>query len=154
MPDPSMNTARFVGHQLADVNALPSSLAEVQSRAELVSDVDAPLDWHADGRLHAICPILERRLADVANAFERVGITLRLWAGCMDAAKAIALETRDGPTTPEMRSEAFFQIDRIADTDPIYAAGVEAAPALKRLRQQEFLLEGAPSDSAVRRHES
>jgi hypothetical protein len=81
---------------------------------------------------------------------ERASIALRLWAGCLDAAKTIALETRDGPNSPELRAAAFAQIDSVAETDPIYGAGVEAAPAFKVLRRQSYSFDGVPAGSRVR----
>jgi len=150
MPDPTMATALFVGQQLSGVVALPGSLAEPGQRAHLVHEVDPPLDWQTPGRIRAIGPALERLLPDVSDAMERASIALRLWAGCLAAAKTIALETRDGPNSPELRTAAFAQIDGIAEADPIYGAGVEAAPAFKVLRGQSYSFDGVPSGSRVR----
>ena len=36
-------------------------------------------------------------------------IILRLWSGCLDAAKSIAVQTLDGLTSPEIRKEHFFR---------------------------------------------
>ena len=68
------------------------------------------------------------------------------------AAKMIALDTRDGPNTPNMRIETFQHLDRIADQDHIYRAGVESAPLFKKERQQCFSFNGIPLTSPVRRY--
>ena len=69
-------------------------------------------------------------MPDVTDPVVRLNICLRLWAGCLSAAKTIALETRSGLNTPELRKEIFTtKVDVLASNDPIYRAGVEAAPA-------------------------
>jgi hypothetical protein len=37
----------------------------------------------------------------------------RLWSGCLSSTKIIALETRNGPNTPEMRAKRFQELDVI-----------------------------------------
>ncbi|HEX5904706.1 MAG TPA: hypothetical protein VFY50_01520 [Candidatus Nitrosocosmicus sp.] len=44
------------------------------------------------------------------------------------------------------------KIDIISKTDPIYRAGVEAAPAFKRLRNQPYSFEGVLETSPVKKH--
>jgi hypothetical protein len=65
----------------------------------------------------------------VADPIDRVIIALRLWAGCRWAAKTVAEGTLSGANTPTTRADAFAQIDDYARNDPVFAAGVEAAPA-------------------------
>jgi hypothetical protein len=77
---------------------------------------------------------------------------LRLWAGCLSAAKTIATETRDGPNTPEARAAAFAVIDSLSREDEVYAAGVEAAPTFKALHEQDYFFGGVPRTSRVRRY--
>jgi hypothetical protein len=91
-------------------------------------------------------------MPDVPGALDRVNVALRLWSGCLSAAKTIALETRSGPNTPAMRANAFASLDALAHGDPIFAAGMEAAPAFKKLRDQPYSLDGVPKDSPVRRY--
>lgn len=79
----------------------------------------------------------------------RKNILLRLWAGCMDAAKNIALETMDGTNSPVTRKEGFFLIDLFAKLDPIYRSGIEAAPSFKKLQRQHYSFAGVSSGSAV-----
>jgi len=100
---------------------------------------------------------LSERLAayipDVPEAITRVNIGLRLWSGCLSAAKTIAPETKSGPNTQDGRHQIFTEIiDPIAENDPIYAAGVEAAPAFKVLRSEPYFLDGVPGGSRVRRY--
>ena len=37
-------------------------------------------------------------------ALDQIAISLRLWTGCMEAAKTIALDTRSGPNSAEGRA--------------------------------------------------
>jgi hypothetical protein len=91
----------------------------------------------------------------------RKNILLRLWAGCIDAAKAIRFTfvsgIKDGivieaPITIEYRQSLFTLIDLLSKTDLIYKAGVEAAPAYKKILQQHYSFNGVPTDSAVRNY--
>jgi hypothetical protein len=68
------------------------------------------------------------------------------------AAKTIALDTRDGQNTPNMRTEILQDLNRKADQDPIYRAGVESAPLFKKKLQQCFSFNGIPLTSPVRRN--
>ena len=72
--------------------------------------------------------------------------------GACSAAKTIALDTRDGPNTPNIRTEIFQALDRIADQDPIYRAGVESAALFKKKREQCSSFNGVPLTSPVRRN--
>jgi hypothetical protein len=69
----------------------------------------------------------------------------------LDAAKSVATETLDCTTSPETRKEHFIQIDVFARWDSIYRAGVETAPALKKIREQYYSFDGVLDDSPVRR---
>jgi hypothetical protein len=52
--------------------------------------------------------------------------------------------------THDMRTKAFKEsINPKASSDPIYYVGVEAAPILKRLRNESIFTDGIPSDSPV-----
>jgi hypothetical protein len=86
---------------------------------------------------------------DVYNPLIRINIGLRLWAGCLDGAKTIALETRSGPNSAQARNIAASYIDQVASTDPIYEAGVEAAVAFKKRRGDPFSFDGVPSGTRI-----
>ena len=64
----------------------------------------------------------------------------------------IAVQTRDGLTSPETRKEHFFQISLFSSWDLIYRAGVESAPPLRGDRKESYKFEGVPNDSPVRRY--
>ena len=170
MADPNMALAYSFAIGLGPSPALPNSLLDVGRRAELVDRIDDVflvteaheygLDFGQLGsamtrlgaRLCAIASTTEALIPEVTNVLERLNIVLRLWAGCLDAAKTIAHETRSGPNVPQARAGIFCMIDERAAGDAVYAAGVEAAPAFKRLRQQGYSLEGVPAQSRVRRY--
>jgi hypothetical protein len=83
-----------------------------------------------------------------------VNTALRLWSGCMETAKVIALETKDGLNTAEARQQAFFQIELFSKIDLIYAAGVESAPLFKKLHKEYYSFDGVPLDSALRKYKN
>jgi hypothetical protein len=52
-----------------------------------------------------------------------------------------------------MRAKAFKEnIDPKASSDPIYYCGVEAAPILKKLRNEPIFTDGIPLESPVMTH--
>jgi hypothetical protein len=70
----------------------------------------------------------------------------------LSAAKEIALKTDNSINTPEVRKLIFSQIDTTCKRDPIYRAGVEAAPGFKRLRNQQYSSEGVSDTSPVKKY--
>jgi hypothetical protein len=82
--------------------------------------------------LNRIDDIVRSYNTHVTNEKYRKSIGLRLWSGCLSVAKVIALETRDGPNTPEMRAESFQDLDSIVDRDSIFCAGVQSVPLFKK----------------------
>jgi hypothetical protein len=91
---------------------------------------------------------------------ERKNIALRLWTGCLCAAKecrrtSVAEHNPDGTTksesqyTPEMRAESFKKIMATSREDPIYEAGIEAAPVWElienRTPDKKMYLDGIPN---------
>lgn len=138
------------------------SLQDAAQRALLVNAVNTPLVQNSllptltvpqkTARLSLIGELSSPFLKDVGETNTRTNLTLRLWSGCLWAAKTIALETLDGPNSANQRLLSFTRdIDPIAQVDPIFRAGVEAAPAFKRLQNQEISLDGVPLTSPVRK---
>jgi hypothetical protein len=143
-------------------------MADVQARAQLVIAVNrpfggkvfpadplAPLEAVAFASGGSVKAFIERSaplMPDVPDPIERLNVVLRLWSGCLSAAKEIADATLDGPNTPEGRRDRFPAIDAAARHDLIFEAGVEAAPAFKDGMGEHYSLDGVPDDSPVRRH--
>lgn len=75
-----------------------------------------------------------------------------MWSGCLLAAKSIALETMSGKVSAESRRTNFLAIDMVSAQDPVFRAGVELAPAFKKMMHQEYSLDGVPPESPVRRY--
>lgn len=71
-------------------------------------------------------------MPDLPDPIERLSGALRLWAGCLMAAKEIADATLSGPNTPESRQQRFPMIENAARNDAIFEAGIEAEPARRR----------------------
>jgi hypothetical protein len=142
---------------------LPASLNDVRRRANLVHAINEILPkgdllFLLSGeeiarRLTETANLSQPYMPDVADPLQRINISLRLWAGCLDAAKTIALGTRGGENTPAIRTETFTRrIDPIARADPVYAAGVEVAPTVKCVNwRQDYSFDGVPVSSVVRR---
>lgn len=66
----------------------------------------------------------------------RTRIALRLWSGCISAAKSLSLQTKDGPNNERYRRVAFEEIDIKCGRDSVYRRGVEIAPLFKANRKQ------------------
>lgn len=154
--DLNMNLAYHLAERLGPPPNLPPSLADVARRAKLINAVDGPPMFAMlkleDSSANSLVMSARQFVPDVQDDTLLLNVVLRLWSGCLAAAKTIAAETRSGPNTPLERSKIFSQsIDPIAQTDPIFRAGVEAAPCFKSLRNQDYSFDGVPDDSAVRR---
>lgn len=167
MGDPNMETAIRWANELGPSPTMPSSLQDVIQRTKLVYAIDTPnlakslfTDSHGNMSImeKAQCQIAIARtsrtfISEVNDDNVLVNISLRLWAGCLSAAKSIAFQTMDGQNTPENRELIFRSIiEPKSQKDPIYRAGVEAAPSFIRLRKQEYSFEGVPKNSVVRRY--
>lgn len=161
--DPNMNIAIQWANGIGPPPALPLLLENVEKRARFADAIDNSLinnsllhtltgDQKAQ-RLKDIAAISREYIPDDGDDNIRANIALRLWSGCLSAAKTIAVETKSGQNTTEMRTSIFSEmIDSKAKEDPIYCAGVEAAPSFKKLRNQDYSLEGVPENSAVRKY--
>jgi hypothetical protein len=165
MPDSNMLYAYFWACRLPQ-DSLPTSLKDVEMRAFLLDKIDflitgegntanILLEYMSEDerqiRLGKALRIANSLLSDQLSELSKKSVILRLWSGCLDAAKSIATETLDGTTSSESRKEHFFQIDIFARWDSVYYAGVETAPALKKIRKQYYSFDGVPNDSPVRR---
>jgi hypothetical protein len=159
--DTNPDTALIWANELSSPAKLPAMLDDVRKRALLVETIDAPFISNSvlatlsseekQRRIETVARLVSSFMPDVQDANARASIALRLWVGCMTAAKTIANETRAGPNTREIRTTIFAAIDSISARDPLYCAGVEAGPAFKALRLQPFSLEGVPKESPVRK---
>jgi DNA-binding MarR family transcriptional regulator len=141
---------------------LPKSLKKVRRRAALIEAIDQLLSSKPDfaglqdadkqARLESVGKRVSPFMRGVEESDSRIRIALRLWVGCVAAAKVIALKTDDRPNTPATRAEDFGPIDKLANQEQIYRSGVEAAPAYKELLLEEYSLEGVPAESPVRKY--
>lgn len=162
--DPNMATALQWANEIGPYPPLPVSLHDdVVRRAKLVNAINDPLisssllctlsEEEKNLRLKNIANLTTIYMPDVKDDMSRINIALHLWSGCLSAAKTIALETMAGPNTPEIRSLIFSKhIYPLTLEDPIFAAGVEAAPSFKKLLNQKYSFEGVPEDSVVRKY--
>ena len=139
MPDTNMTTAYSWATNLADLSHLKMTL-DINQRIQLILKINEEIgryinhDLKSGGSglfenfsdtvkeifLNRIDDIVRRYIPDEKNEKYRKSIGLRLWSGCLSAAKTIALDTRDGPNTPNLRTEIFQTLDHIADQDYIY----------------------------------
>jgi hypothetical protein len=166
MSDPNMETALRWANELGSCPTLPSSLQDVTQRSKLVYKINTPklvkslfADFHGNLSIeekaqcqNTIARLSRAYILDVTDDKVIMNISLRIWSGCLSAAKTIAFQTVDGPNTPENRESIFRQIELIAQGDPIFRAGVEAAPSFRRLLKEDYSFEGVPKNSVVRRY--
>jgi hypothetical protein len=176
-----MELARETGRRLSEAN-LPESLkgpllreANVK-RAALLQDVAGPLiarqlaqvqgqfadPYDLQPQITALArdlmsvadidEITRRHIPDVLERKDRLSIALRLWAGYMDTAKVIAGQTRYEANDATTRRRDIQLIEERAAEDPIYEAGVEAAPHFKnRVLGEPIFCDGIPKEAVVMR---
>jgi hypothetical protein len=170
MGDPSMDIAYAAANQLGPPPPLPPSLQSVDARAALIAAIDgsfietgAVLDTNGkllpnqqrvfDRRIREIAAASVSRIPDLPDEPTRLNLCLRLWAGCLYAAKEMREKDVLGNAyTPESRAASFVSIDAVAAQDPIFAAGVEAALGFKRGRGETCHVEGIPATSRALRY--
>jgi hypothetical protein len=130
MPDTNMDTAYSWANKLADLSHLKMTL-DINQRIQLILDIDGEFGCYTkydlsgsglfenfseivkDVFLNRVDDLVRRYMPDETNDKYRKSIGLRLWSGCLSAAKTIALETRDGQNTPDDRTKTFQKLDHI-----------------------------------------
>jgi hypothetical protein len=96
--------------------------------------------------------LTKRVLSDVHDKAERTNIALRLYCGYLDVAKTIAGSTRHETNDTSTRQRDIPKVEAKAVNDPIYTAGVEAAPHFKHRELGEAIFrDGIASDAIVLR---
>jgi phage anti-repressor protein len=173
--DYNMNTAYTWASHLSQVSpALPESLAEIKERAKFLDNLDKIICKHIEesqlreGNVSGqFSNFVNTRkltlLVDITNTARKwfseeisddgiQSVCLRLWAGCLCAAKLVAHSTKSGPNTSQTRASGFANVDTLATQDRTFECGVEAAPDFKRLRNEEYSLDGVPPNSSVRKY--
>jgi hypothetical protein len=157
---------------------LPLSLVDIEKRAKLLNEINTSLVKGKNGqdkmlidldipekdrRLNEIAQISMSYLTEQIDDIRRKNILLRLWTGCIEAAKAIRFTYVAGitngvvieaPISIEYRQSLFNLIDLMSKTDLIYGSGVEAAPAYKKIVKEYYSLNGVPSNSIVRKYKN
>ena len=165
MVDPNMLQALKWGNDLGESPTLPNSLQNISNRKDLVLELDKPFlpqslikDYNnllspeeKNQCLNEILSISKRFITDVNDDKEKINICLRLWSGCLSTAKTIAIETNDGPNTPEIRYALHNKITELAENDLIFQAGAEVAEEFIKARNEEYSFEGIPNDSFLKK---
>ena len=172
--DPNTSIAYECAQLMGSIDSLPESLKEmVLKRVKYLDFADKNMiagsrlwEFNNEQQIESFLANMDEKsiawIYDIADGRQRINITLRLWAGGLDAAKTMRKTyvsvRNDGSVseeaiTSDMRTKAFKEnIDPKAFSDPIYYAGVEAAPLLKRLRNEPIFTDGIPLDSPVMNH--
>jgi hypothetical protein len=160
LTDPTMTMALELANGVGAAPKLPTSLTAMADRVRLMEAIEARVLTRVDHSsierwrtsLSEAAGEMAKdaaSLPDVVDERERKNILLRFWSGCMSAAKTIALETRNGPNTETYRTASSLLLDSRAKDDPVYAAGVVAAPSFKAGRKETYSLAGVPAGSLV-----
>jgi len=121
---------------------------------EELSKIHAPFTVYDPLRKQILLECIKRCLEKHTEIDEKVRLNLsvRLWAGCLDAANTLALKMPSGPITGEMRSTVFTEkIDALASKDSIYKKGVEIACMWRPSPIISF--DGVPKSSPARKYE-
>jgi len=171
MPDTNMRTVYLLASKLADSSQFTVTM-NINERTRLVLEINEMFGYYINNDRKSggtglfeyfseiIKEIVPNRVDDIVRRYNtqetneknRKSIGLRLWSGCLSAAKVISLETHDGSNSPKMRAESFHDIDVTADLDSIFCSGVESAPLFKKYSQQCYSFNGVPLSSPVRRY--
>ena len=177
--DPTMAIVYELAKTIGTVPQFPQPLQQLSARAILVNHLDTtvvantPL-WNQAGQLflNNLSYFLDSTanesgdyLSDISDINIRVNIALRLWVGCIEAAKMIRLTSVIGSKdysslnvtyekylSPDDRSLESIHIDSIASQDWIYLAGAETAPEFKKLRKEHYTFAGVSQNSPVRKY--
>jgi hypothetical protein len=165
-----METAYLRASEIFQPLEFPSSLEDKDTRAALANDINSIMgnyiknngSTYPSGQLHCFTNDIKRAiLKDTAEKCKSyilneddnflTSIALRLWSGCVAAAKNIASGTKGGPNDANSRSCQFLFIDHRCKLDPVYRAGVEIGPIWKRLIGQgdDIFFDGVALDSPV-----
>jgi len=169
--DVNMKLARHFAENLVRMPEYPASLKfmSVEKRAKMLDEIDRsgscslidswPLDPDPEtlfnlfakiaNQLAKIAGLTKEYLPEIPDPLVRINIVLRLWVGCLDTAKTIAVKTLSGPVTPQDRSIGSQYIEGVASADSIYEAGVEAALAFKKRRGDYISFVGVPPGTRV-----
>ena len=170
--DPNISIAYECSDLLGQIDSIPESLKEAIKRAKYLDFVDKKMVagsrlWEFNKQqIESFLAKVDNEsipwIYDVADGKRRINITLRLWSGCFDAVKFLRKTyarsrgdwgVNEEAITSDMRAKAFKEsINPKASSDPIYYTGVEAAPILKRLRNEPIFTDGIPLDSPVMNH--
>jgi len=180
--DPTMAIVYELAKTLGTVHVFPQPLQQLSARAILVNHLDTtvvantPL-WIIDQAgqflfVNDLSTFLDSTasesgdyISDISDINVRVNIALRLWVGCIEAAKMIrftsVIGAKDYSTvnvtyekylSPDDRFMESIRVDSIASQDWIYLAGAEAAPEFKKLRKEHYTFAGVSQNSPVRKH--
>lgn len=158
--DPTMQMALELANGLGPPPGLPASLVNMADRVRVMEAIESRVirqinyfshdTWKLSLYLATLwMAMYPNSVPGVESIEDRTNILLRLWSGCMGAAKTIAMQTRAGPNSHRSRARIMPFIERQAQNDPIYTAGVIAAPSFKAGREEFYSLRGLPLDSLV-----
>jgi hypothetical protein len=93
-------------------------------------------------------------LDDVPDFDTRINISLRLYAGYLEAAKVIAWGVRGRKNNANTRHDEIQIVEARAVSDSVYRAGVEAAPHYKwRVLREGIYSDGVNADREVQRRD-
>ncbi|MGB6673243.1 MAG: hypothetical protein WBE34_12490, partial [Candidatus Nitrosopolaris sp.] len=179
--DPTMALVYELARTIGQIRPLPRSVQNITVRAALVNHIDSNViantriwTMNHSGQILAypgnLAIFLNRTanesssyIPDVNDVKDLVSMALRLWVGCIEAAKMIrfssVIESNEFSfgkvsferirTGRDRRIESLY-INSLASMDILYLAGAEAAPELKKLRKEYYSLEGVSQNSPVR----
>ena len=150
---------------------LPGSLKDVNKAATFLDYTDRELipfcrTLKPEYFILKVVELTRVKIPDVRDGNTRANITLRLWAGCFDSAKAIRktyahwyrdektneLKNEERPITPEIRKMLDKQMQPKSEEDALYKYGVESGTGIRKISNQPVYLAGIPKESIIRKY--
>jgi hypothetical protein len=161
MSDPNMELAFHFAKALGSAPPLPAPLSDLSKMTDMMLSINGGLTqdpyFQGPGNAGLLVPIAAlvvaaeriRNLAEATKDYmpgldplQRVNVALRLWAGCLDAAKIVSDVTSSGKNDAAERKKLMPVLLARAAECSIYAAGVPAGPAVRKRRGQPVIYEG------------
>jgi hypothetical protein len=161
--DQNVNEALLFGIKLTlqELKLPPSIEKDIDARATLLRRINSDLDFsHFTENIKKseyfskLVKTARSLIPDFSGTDTQiVGLILRLWAGCISAAKILSDKDATGNMLDaKFRSDASKVIDAYANQDGVYLAGVQSASTYRAIEKEQCIFDGISEESHIRFH--